>query len=52
MQPNASRLILSPVSPSRVYSISFSPYLDALVPVSAMIVLSCVRAAIPDGQPA
>jgi hypothetical protein len=27
-------------------------YMDALVPVSAVIVLSCVRAAIPDGQPA
>jgi hypothetical protein len=28
------------------------PYLDAPEPVSAMIVLSCVRAAMPDGQPA
>src|SRR6185437_14091586 len=29
MQPSASRLILSPVSPSRVYSISLSPSLNA-----------------------
>jgi hypothetical protein len=29
-----------------------SPYLDAPEPVSATIVLSCVRAAMADGQPA
>jgi hypothetical protein len=28
------------------------PYLDAPEPVSGVIVLSCVRAAMPDGQPA
>src|ERR1700750_1729138 len=31
MQPSASRLIFSPVSPSRVYSISLSPSLYARV---------------------
>ena len=54
MQPGPIAETLGPLLPSVcvIRSVLLTYYLDGPEPVSAVIVLSCVRAAMPDGQPA